>query len=81
MKALVQEAYGPIANLRLAEREKPAAADKMVVVRIRAAGVDPSIWHLMTGRPYLMLLGDPPALPGWLPAFDIYVGRPCNCAS
>ena len=21
----------------------------------------------------LMLLGDPPALPGWLPAFDIYV--------
>jgi len=56
MKALVQEAYGPIANLRLAEREKPAAADKMVVVRIRAAGVDPSIWHLMTGRPYLIRL-------------------------
>jgi hypothetical protein len=30
---------------------------------------------------YLTLLGDPPALPGWLPAFDIYAGRPCNCAS
>ncbi|MGA2448236.1 MAG: NAD(P)-dependent alcohol dehydrogenase [Polyangiaceae bacterium] len=28
----------------------------MVAVRIRAAGVDPSIWHLMTGRPYLIRL-------------------------
>jgi NADPH:quinone reductase-like Zn-dependent oxidoreductase len=56
MKALVQDAYGPVENLRLVEREKPTPADKAVLVRVRAAGVDPGIWHLMTGRPYMVRL-------------------------
>jgi len=54
MKAIVQETYGPIENLHLVEREKPATADKAVLIRVRAAGIDPGIWHLMTGRPYMV---------------------------
>jgi NADPH:quinone reductase-like Zn-dependent oxidoreductase len=54
MRAVVQQAYGPIENLRLVEREKPVATGSGVRVRVRAAGVDPGIWHLMTGRPYMV---------------------------
>jgi NADPH:quinone reductase-like Zn-dependent oxidoreductase len=56
MKAIVQEIYGPLDNLRLVEREKPTCTDKMVLVRVRAAGIDPGIWHLMTGKPYMARL-------------------------
>ncbi|HKQ68594.1 MAG TPA: NAD(P)-dependent alcohol dehydrogenase [Polyangiaceae bacterium] len=56
MKALVQTTYGPLENLRLVDREKPAPADQSVLIRVRAAGVDPGIWHLMTGRPYMVRL-------------------------
>jgi len=53
---MVQEAYGPIDNLRMVERDKPSPAGDAVLIRVRAAGVDPGIWHLMTGRPYMMRL-------------------------
>jgi len=56
MKAIVQEKYGPLDNLRLVEREKPAPSGKTVLIRVRAAGVDPGIWHLMTGKPYMVRL-------------------------
>jgi len=56
MKAIVQEAYGPLDNLRLVEREKPTPGDKAVLIRVRAAGLDPGIWHTMTGRPYMVRL-------------------------
>jgi len=56
MRAIVQHAYGPIDNLRLEEREKPTPADKAVLIRVRAAGVDPGIWHMMTGRPLMVRL-------------------------
>jgi NADPH:quinone reductase-like Zn-dependent oxidoreductase len=56
MRAIVQETYGPLHNLRLVEREKPTPGDKYVLIRVRAAGVDPGIWHLMTGRPYMVRL-------------------------
>jgi NADPH:quinone reductase-like Zn-dependent oxidoreductase len=54
MKAIVQEAYGPIDGLRLAERHQPQPGEKAVLVRVRAAGVDPGIWHTMTGRPFMV---------------------------
>jgi NADPH:quinone reductase-like Zn-dependent oxidoreductase len=56
MRAIVQETYGPIENLRLVEREKPAPGSEDVLIRVRAAGIDPGIWHLMTGRPYMVRL-------------------------
>jgi NADPH:quinone reductase-like Zn-dependent oxidoreductase len=56
MKAIVQQSYGPLDNLQLMEREKPSPGDKSVLIRVRAAGIDPGVWHLMTGRPYMVRL-------------------------
>lgn len=56
MKAIVQEAYGPPDVLRLAEIDRPQVGKRDVLVRVHAAGLDPGVWHLMTGRPYLVRL-------------------------
>jgi NADPH:quinone reductase-like Zn-dependent oxidoreductase len=32
----------------------PVAGDDEVLIRVRAAGVGPEVWHLMTGLPYLV---------------------------
>jgi hypothetical protein len=32
---------------------QPAPGDGEVLIRVRAAGVDQGVWHLMTGLPYL----------------------------
>jgi NADPH:quinone reductase-like Zn-dependent oxidoreductase len=34
--------------------ERPTMGDDEVLIRVRAAGVDPGVWHLMSGRPYLV---------------------------
>jgi NADPH:quinone reductase-like Zn-dependent oxidoreductase len=54
MKAIVQDKYGPPEVLRLDEIEKPVPGDDEALVRVRAAGLDPGVWHLMTGLPYLV---------------------------
>ncbi|MEV0151428.1 MULTISPECIES: NAD(P)-dependent alcohol dehydrogenase [unclassified Nonomuraea] len=51
MKAIVQDVYGPAGVLRLGEIDPPRIGDDEVLVRVRAAGVDPGVWVLMTGRP------------------------------
>lgn len=56
MKAIVQEAYGSPDVLRLAEIDRPRVGKRDVLVRVHAAGLDPGVWHLMTGRPYLVRL-------------------------
>jgi NADPH:quinone reductase-like Zn-dependent oxidoreductase len=54
MKAIVQDTYGSADVLALREIEKPAPADGEVLIQVQAAGVDPGVWHLMTGTPYLV---------------------------
>ena len=54
MQAVVQDTYGSPDVLELREIAKPAPTDGEVLVRVRAAGVAPGVWHLMTGRPYLV---------------------------
>ncbi len=54
MKAIVQEAFGSADVLELRDVERPSPGDGEVLVQVRAAGVDPGVWHLMTGVPYLM---------------------------
>jgi NADPH:quinone reductase-like Zn-dependent oxidoreductase len=56
MKAIVQEKYGAPDVLALGEIDKPVVGDAEVLVRVRAAGLDPGVWHLMTGLPYLVRL-------------------------
>jgi NADPH:quinone reductase-like Zn-dependent oxidoreductase len=61
MKAVVQERYGSPDGLVLREIERPAVADDRVLVRVRAASVNASDWHLMRRLPHLIgkLLGMP----------------------
>jgi NADPH:quinone reductase-like Zn-dependent oxidoreductase len=54
MKAVVQDTYGSPEVLELREIDKPVVGDDEVLVQVHAAGVDPGVWHLMTGRPYLV---------------------------
>ncbi|MGH3396012.1 MAG: NAD(P)-dependent alcohol dehydrogenase [Streptosporangiaceae bacterium] len=53
MQAIVQDRYGEAADvLRLEETARPVIGDGEVLIRVRAAGVDRGVWHLMTGLPY-----------------------------
>jgi NADPH:quinone reductase-like Zn-dependent oxidoreductase len=54
MKAIVQDRYGSTEMLRLGDVEQPVAGDEELLVRVRAAGVDAGVWHLMTGLPYMV---------------------------
>ena len=54
MKAIVQDRYGSADALELREIEKPTIGPAEVLVRVHAAGLDPGVWHLMTGQPYLI---------------------------
>jgi NADPH:quinone reductase-like Zn-dependent oxidoreductase len=54
MKAVVQDTYGSPDVLELRDIDKPVIGDDDVLVRVQAAGVDPGVWHLMTGLPYLV---------------------------
>ena len=56
MKVIAQDVYGSADVLKLTEVEKPEIRDNEVLVRVHAAGVDRGVWHLMTGRPYLVRL-------------------------
>jgi NADPH:quinone reductase-like Zn-dependent oxidoreductase len=56
MKAIVQDAYGSADVLRLDDIEVPTIRPDDVLVRVHAAGVDASVWHLMTGEPRLVRL-------------------------
>ena len=50
MKAIV---YGPSNTLQLAEIEKPMPADDEVMVRVRAASVNPLDGHLLKTAPWM----------------------------
>ena len=56
MKAIVQDKYGSADVLRLADVDKPTIGAGSLLVQVRAASVDPSVWHLMTGVPYMIRL-------------------------
>ncbi len=54
MRALTQRAYGSADVLEVARIERPSIAGDEVLVEVEAAGLDRGVWHLMTGKPYLM---------------------------
>jgi len=53
MKAIVYCDYG-LPNLKLQEIEKPVPNDDQILVRVRAASVNPYDWHFIEGTPYIM---------------------------
>jgi NADPH:quinone reductase-like Zn-dependent oxidoreductase len=56
MKAIVQDRYGSADELELRNIDVPAIGDTDVLVRVRAAGCGPDVWHIMTGQPYFARL-------------------------
>ena len=55
MKAIVYCDYG-LSNLRLGDVEKPVPNDDQILVKVRAASVNPYDWHFVEGTPKIMRL-------------------------
>jgi NADPH:quinone reductase-like Zn-dependent oxidoreductase len=53
MKAIVRTTYGSPDVLELQEIDKPELVDDGVLVRVRAAAINPADWYGLTGRPYV----------------------------
>jgi NADPH:quinone reductase-like Zn-dependent oxidoreductase len=53
MKAIVYHSYGSPDVLECEEMEKPVAGDDEVLLKVRAASVNPLDGHLLKGTPYL----------------------------
>ena len=56
MKAIVYTQYGPPDVLQFKEVAKPTPADDEVLIKIRAASVNPLDWRLMRGKPFFVRL-------------------------
>src|SRR3989442_7393020 len=54
MKAMVYRNYGSPDILKCEAIEKPTAGDNEVLIKVRAASVNPYDWHFMRGTPYFM---------------------------
>jgi NADPH:quinone reductase-like Zn-dependent oxidoreductase len=52
MKAAVYTRYGPPDVVQITDIEKPVPKDDEVLIKVRAASVNPYDWHLMRGMPY-----------------------------
>jgi len=55
MKAIVYCDYG-LANLKLADVKKPTPNDEQILVKVRAASVNPYDWHFIEGTPKIVRL-------------------------
>src|SRR5256885_1329955 len=53
MKAIVYCDYG-LKNLKVENIEKPTPNDDQLLIRVRAASVNPYDWHFIEGTPYIM---------------------------
>ena len=53
MKAAVYTRYGPPDAVQITDVEKPVPKDNEVLIKVRAASVNPADWRLMRGVPYI----------------------------
>jgi NADPH:quinone reductase-like Zn-dependent oxidoreductase len=56
MKAIVYREFGGPEVLTLEEIDRPVPTDDQVLVRVRAASINPLDWHFMEGTPYVARL-------------------------
>ena len=53
MKAIIQDRYGEADVLEFGDVEEPVVGEHEVLIRVRAAGAGPDVWHIMAGKPYM----------------------------
>jgi NADPH:quinone reductase-like Zn-dependent oxidoreductase len=53
MRVITQDRYGSAVVLEARDIDKPSIGDTEVLVRVRAAGVHPGDWAIMSGLPYI----------------------------
>ena len=71
MKAAVYTAYGPPEVVQIKDVEKPVPKDNEVLLRVRAASVNPLDYHIMRGEVRLMRLMFGLRKPKWRPGRDV----------
>jgi len=54
MKAVVYTNYGSPDVLEIRDIKKPVPNDDQVLIKVRAASINPLDWHFMEGTPYIM---------------------------
>ena len=65
MRIITQTSFGGPEVLTLAEAPPPTPLPTEVLVRVRAAGVNPVDWKTRAGKGVAAVLGDPPFTLGW----------------
>jgi NADPH:quinone reductase-like Zn-dependent oxidoreductase len=65
MRIMTQKAFGGPEVLELGEAAAPTPLPTEVLVRVRAAGVNPVDWKTRAGKGMARVLGDPPFTLGW----------------
>ncbi|MEV7598812.1 NADP-dependent oxidoreductase [Kitasatospora sp. NPDC089797] len=65
MRAVVQDGFGGAERLRVERVARPVPLPTEVLVRVRAAGVNPVDWKTRTGSGMADLIGAPPFTLGW----------------
>lgn len=65
MKAIAYSAYGTPATLQLVDVPRPKVGPGEVLVRVKAAGVNPVDWKLAAGYLDPILEVRYPVIPGW----------------
>jgi NADPH:quinone reductase-like Zn-dependent oxidoreductase len=53
MKAITQDRYGEADVLEFGDVLEPVVREHDVLIRVRAAGAGPDVWHIMAGKPYM----------------------------
>ena len=53
MQAIVHDTYGPAERMQLRQIDKPNIGAHQVLIRVRAAGVNPADWAITSGLPYV----------------------------
>jgi NADPH:quinone reductase-like Zn-dependent oxidoreductase len=71
MRAITHDGYGPPEHLQLRDVDRPEVDDGSVLVRVKAASVNPLDWHLMRGEPSFMRLMGGRNPTGRIPGADI----------
>src|SRR5262245_36699281 len=56
MKAIVQDGFGSADALEFREVPDPVIGEDEVLIRVRAGGCGPDVWHIMAGKPYFARL-------------------------